>query len=170
MRDIGAALRLIHDATQRFRLPRGRRFLWGPREWSEGLVVCHGDLGPWNIVIQRGRLAGIIDWDLARYANPIEDLVEVAVELGPLRRKLRAVPLTRKQILRRIEALCRGYGKATAEEVIFRSPSVLRGRADLLRKCVTRNSRMLRQLLDREADKELERDAEWIEQTWGTYS
>ena len=35
----------------------------------EGGAICHGDLGPWNVVWQGQRPVRIIDWEFARPAQ-----------------------------------------------------------------------------------------------------
>jgi len=84
--DLGGWLRGYHDAVRGFRV-KGAPFLWGPVEPDEKMLVTHGDLGPWNLLHLSGRLTGVIDWDLARYGNPLDDVVELALEALPLHRR-----------------------------------------------------------------------------------
>lgn len=58
--DLGRWLRMYHDAVQDFRA-EGAGFLWGPAEPVSGMLGTHGDLGPWNLLHERGRLSGVID-------------------------------------------------------------------------------------------------------------
>ncbi len=46
--------------------------------------MCQGDAGPWNIVWRGGVPVGLIDWDSAHPATPIEDLASVAWHFVPL--------------------------------------------------------------------------------------
>ena len=62
---IAQLLRRYHDATLGFAPPPGaewRRVVGAPRD---GPVICHNDVGPWNVVVRDGRIAGLIDFDFA---------------------------------------------------------------------------------------------------------
>jgi aminoglycoside phosphotransferase (APT) family kinase protein len=37
-------------------------------------VIVHGDLGPGNFMIHRGRISALIDWEMVRLGHPLEDL------------------------------------------------------------------------------------------------
>jgi aminoglycoside phosphotransferase (APT) family kinase protein len=37
-------------------------------------VIVHGDLGPGNFMIDRGRISALIDWEMVRLGHPLEDL------------------------------------------------------------------------------------------------
>ena len=117
---LGAWLRRSHAATRGFQLSEDLCFAWGSSMPSPTDVVTHGDLGPCNMLENDGAFAGVIDWDLARFGSPLDDLAEVAFELGPLRENRDMLPneTTHQQILARIEALCRGYGGVTVKQVL----------------------------------------------------
>ena len=64
---VAQLLRRYHDAVLSWRPTT-------PPTWFDGQVgtgdggehlVCHGDVGPWNLVWQDGRLVGLIDWEYA---------------------------------------------------------------------------------------------------------
>jgi aminoglycoside phosphotransferase (APT) family kinase protein len=44
-----------------------------PRE-PERLVICHGDIWPGNLLVDRGRVTGVLDWSLATVAEPAFDV------------------------------------------------------------------------------------------------
>jgi hypothetical protein len=119
MEQVGGWQRSVHVATSDFRLA-GAAFVWGPDEPGAGEVVTHGDLGPWNMLERDGEFAGVIDWDLARFGSPLDDLAEAAFELGPLRenRDMLAGDTPQGAIRARVAALCRGYGGVSAGEVL----------------------------------------------------
>jgi aminoglycoside phosphotransferase (APT) family kinase protein len=50
------------------------------------MVVNHGDLGPWNVIQAGGRVCGVIDWDMARFGDPLDDLSQLALESVPLKK------------------------------------------------------------------------------------
>lgn len=79
--------------------------------WRPGLIVRHGDLGPWNSIWDGGRLIGVIDWDFAEPGLPIDDVAQLAWYAVPLR-PAHADGLDRGW---RLRCLCAAYGVATAE-------------------------------------------------------
>lgn len=119
MQQVGRWLRRFHDASADFRLAERTEFAWGPDVARAGKVVTHGDLGPWNMLADDGEFAGVIDWDLARFGDPLDDLTEIAFELAPLRENhdMLGDDATDAVIEARIEALCRSYQGVTARDV-----------------------------------------------------
>ncbi|MBI3515275.1 MAG: phosphotransferase, partial [Proteobacteria bacterium] len=53
---------------------------WGLRALEQappaprGVVLCHGDFRAGNFLIDGGRLAGVLDWEFARWSDPCADL------------------------------------------------------------------------------------------------
>ena len=69
---------------------------WRPSEqpvWYDGQVgtgrgdqiVCHGDVGPWNLVWRDGRLVGLIDWEYATIGTRRTDIAYALHYLAPFR-------------------------------------------------------------------------------------
>jgi aminoglycoside phosphotransferase (APT) family kinase protein len=60
----------------------------------EASVVCHGDLHPFNLLYEGGQVATVLDWELARLADPAYDVGRTLVLLRqapyPMPRVLRA--------------------------------------------------------------------------------
>ncbi|MXZ76154.1 MAG: aminoglycoside phosphotransferase family protein [Gemmatimonadetes bacterium] len=95
--------------------------------WQPGLIIRHGDLGPWNTIWSDDVLQGIIDWDLAEPGKRIEDVAQIAWHLVPLRGNdfwskagFEEPPDYRK----RLNVLCEAYGG-------FRTNGVIRALLDL---------------------------------------
>ena len=85
-------------------------------QWRDGMIVRHGDLGPWNMVWKVDKLVGLIDWDFAEPGYPIEDVAQIAwdcVPLYPPKKSLQAGVEPEDQ-LRRLKILCDAYGVAIA--------------------------------------------------------
>ena len=81
-------------------------------QWKEGMIVRHGDLGPWNMVWKSEKLAGLIDWDFAEPGYPIEDVAQVAWDCVPLyspKKSIHAGVWPEDQ-LPRLRTLCKSYG------------------------------------------------------------
>lgn len=121
MRELGMWLHEYHTAVQEFRLPDGARFSWGPAQPADGMLVNHGDLGPWNMIERQGRLVGAIDWDLARFGEPLDDLAQLALEAVPLKPsttdRLGANPEP-ELIHRRLAVLCHAYGESDLTKIL----------------------------------------------------
>ena len=70
---VGEATAAYHEAVADFR----------PLGLSDGEIICHHDLAPYNMVCASGRLAGIIDWDLSGPGTALSDLAFVAWQWVP---------------------------------------------------------------------------------------
>jgi hypothetical protein len=104
-------MRDYHDAVMGFRPagPRTWRFVTdrvGPDE-----VVCHNDIAPYNLVYRDGRVAGIIDWDLASPASQAWDVAFAAWAFGPVHTTAHSQHLGAPiDVGRRLKLLCDSYG------------------------------------------------------------
>jgi hypothetical protein len=116
LRQVGAALRSVHDASASLDLPLDgwRRAPIQPVE-----VVCHGDVAPYNTVWRDGRLVAFIDWDYACPGPRGWDLGYAAYRFVPLTSPRNPdVPVTtREEQRRRLEVLCEAYGGADPDDV-----------------------------------------------------
>jgi hypothetical protein len=83
LRQVGAWLRRLHDATAGFR-PAADAVWFTGRAWQPGLVIAHLDASPWNAVWDDGALAGFIDWDTASPSPREGDLAFSALTWVPL--------------------------------------------------------------------------------------
>jgi Ser/Thr protein kinase RdoA (MazF antagonist) len=81
---VAGAVRELHDVTQGFVAPEPER--WHRVELAVPAVIdCigHGDLAPWDILLDGTRVTGIIDWDTAGPSNRVWDLAYLAHHLVP---------------------------------------------------------------------------------------
>lgn len=78
LRDVGRWLAAYHEAVADFPTGGGLRFRFGPGDLSPGELICHNDVGPHNLVGREGRLAGVLDWDVAGPAAPMLDVAYTA--------------------------------------------------------------------------------------------
>jgi hypothetical protein len=83
LRQVGAWLARLHDATATFR-PAGDAVWFTGRSWQPGLVIAHLDAAPWNAVWAGGDLVGFVDWELAGPSRREEDLAFSALTWVPL--------------------------------------------------------------------------------------
>ena len=125
---LGQWLRKFQDTAKDFRLNNSAKFIWGTHEPDDHMVVSHGDLGLWNCIHQNGMLKGVIDWDLARYGQPLDDLAYIAIEGVPLRNIVKAAhghEVDDTVLYSRLKALCTGYGDCTPKELIEHAANYL---------------------------------------------
>src|SRR6266702_4606349 len=83
LRQVGAWLRRLHDATATFR-PAADAVWFTGRPWRPGLLIAHLDASPWNAVWADGSLAGFVDWDTASPSRREDDLAFSALTWVPL--------------------------------------------------------------------------------------
>jgi len=77
------ALSSYHAAVADFR-PATVESRLGTAPLQSGQIVCHNDFAPYNSVFRRGRLTGIIDWDVVAPGAPSWDLAFFAWHWIPL--------------------------------------------------------------------------------------
>lgn len=115
--ELGRWLRDYHQAVRDFQPPTGARWQGQEDEWRPGMVIRHGDLGPWNSIWRGDRLAGFIDWDFAAPGHALDDLAQLAwyaVPLRPIEQQRRASIAGARTLRSRLEALCTAYGAGPA--------------------------------------------------------
>lgn len=115
-------VREYHDATAGFSPPDDAAWADGAIAPSKGHVVCHGDFGPWNVVWQGNRPAGIIDWDFARPAPRMHDVAYALQYVAPFRDDAECLRWLRypepPDRRRRLELFCNSYGLTTTVGVV----------------------------------------------------
>lgn len=79
-------VRLFHAAVADYRPTADTRWFNGRATVLPGEIVIHGDLGPWNVIVDEAEaVTGIIDWDFARPGHASSDLAYLAYHLTMLR-------------------------------------------------------------------------------------
>ena len=76
-------LRRFHEAVATFEPPPDARWRF-EGTGDPGAAIVHGDWAPYNVVWRAGRVVGVIDWDLARPGDPLDDLAFAAWLWAPL--------------------------------------------------------------------------------------
>jgi hypothetical protein len=84
-RQVGELLRAYHQAVEGFAPSAPAIWRHGPQPLGPGQVVLHGDFGPYNIIWNHDRPSGVIDFELARPGDRLEDAAFAAIRLAPLR-------------------------------------------------------------------------------------
>jgi len=75
-------LRRYHDLVASFVPPTDAR--WRLVAPTKAEVICHNDWAPWNALLQKGRFALTLDWDLAGPGTRLWDIANAAYSWAPL--------------------------------------------------------------------------------------
>lgn len=77
----------LHRAAAAFRPEPGDVWASGGYfpDGVDGPLVCHDDLTPANVIVDDGRVAGVVDWELARPVDRGFDIAVLARHWAPLR-------------------------------------------------------------------------------------
>lgn len=123
LRAMGRLLREYHDAVAGWNPPEpptwadGRTGTGGPGE-----LVCHGDFAPWNIVWDGFRPVGLLDWEYANPARPVQDVAWALEFTAPFRDDETAVTVMRHpeppNRRERMETLAEAYGLTSTEGLV----------------------------------------------------
>lgn len=113
LEEVGRWLTNYHRAVVGYRPGSQSHWWYGDGSPTEGELICHNDFAPYNTVFREGRIAGVIDWDVAGPANPLWDLGFCAWQWVPFHNpKLTGVlggPNEELQVSR-LKILCASYG------------------------------------------------------------
>ena len=166
---LGDWLRRYHAAVTGFRLQGNARFAWGSEKAEPDMIVCHGDLGPWNYIEQGGALVAVIDWDLAHYGHRLDDVAEIALESVPLRPILENTmgkDVPRGVLEQRLATFCAAYGKVTPDDVLRHLPHYLNKVIAQVRERADEGVEPFVSFIQRGTVEELERDKAYVEAVW----
>ena len=99
-------LRQYHAAVAGFDAPADAR--WRLIAPTSHELICHNDWTPWNALFRDGRLALMLDWDLAGPGSRLWDVVNAAYCWVPLFAGERSFDLAERA--RRLARFCDAYG------------------------------------------------------------
>ena len=74
LRSFAGFLREYHEATKGFQPSPGAGWAFHDGPTPPGSVICHGDIGPWNMVWRKGLPVGLVNFDFAGPGDPILDV------------------------------------------------------------------------------------------------
>jgi aminoglycoside phosphotransferase (APT) family kinase protein len=118
---LGRLLRRFHDAVASYQPAPDAEWFIGRRPLRPGELVCHGDLGPWNVLWRGGGPVALLDWDFAEPALPVRDLGQLAFFVVPMRDDAHCVECgfdTAPDRAHRLRVLCDAYGHDDTDEVV----------------------------------------------------
>ena len=131
--EFARALALYHQAVAGFVPPSDAVWRTTSRPLRPGEVICHGDFAPWNSIWRDGRLAGIIDWDLAAPGPALHDVAYAAWYAVPLHHEAEINlqgPADLRQRLRLFCAAAGDYSPATLLRALDAVQALERERLD----------------------------------------
>lgn len=126
---------------------------------TEDTLVCHGDVGPWNLVWRDGRIVGLIDWEHAHVGTRTSDIAYALHYLAPIRDRSYwqgVLALDRRPRRRhRMRVFAEAYGVPLTEDLVEQVMASQEAGVDLMRSLAERGDPRRRQLV---ADGELDRE------------
>lgn len=115
-------LREYHNAVAGFAAPQDARWATGTGPLGPGEIICHNDVGPWNVVWRDSTPICLIDWDYAAPAPPLDDVafalwwsIPFASDDDCLTWRRFSTPPDRRH---RIEVFAAAYGLASADGLV----------------------------------------------------
>lgn len=109
--DLMRWLRRFHDASAGFRPEGVVSWRFERRELAEHEIVCHHDVGWYNVAFTGPRLTGVFDWDVAGPGVPLDDLAFAAWNDVPLVQ-------VADDAARRLRLMAEVYGGVDAREIL----------------------------------------------------
>ena len=116
-KQVGALLRRYHAAVADFVPPSPARWRHGPQALAAGEIVLHGDFGPHNLIWSETEVIGLIDFELARPGDPLEDAGFAVIRAAQLRPDEMTRPVgyeSPPDRAARLAAFSQGFDAATA--------------------------------------------------------
>jgi Ser/Thr protein kinase RdoA (MazF antagonist) len=132
-RQVGALLRAYHAAVADFVPPSPAVWRHGPQPLGAGEIVLHGDFGPHNLIWIDGQLTGVIDFELARPGDPLEDAGFAVIRAAQLRPDEMTPPVgfaSPPDRRARLDAFAEGFGATRAQ---FIEAALMAQRAEIAR-------------------------------------
>lgn len=103
-------LREFHDVAEGFRPSEPLVWRSGAAVLEADQIICHNDPGTYNWIIEGGRFAAMVDWDMAGPGRRIDDLAFLAWTAIPFDRPPTG-PHGDDDVLRRLDLLVDAYGE-----------------------------------------------------------
>ncbi|MDQ4084690.1 MAG: aminoglycoside phosphotransferase family protein [Actinomycetota bacterium] len=104
-------LRVFHEAAARFRPDGTVSWRFERRPLADHEIVCHHDVGWYNLAFTGERLTGVFDWDVAGPGVPLDDLAFCAWNNVPL------LPVA-DDAARRLRLMADAYGDVDPRDIL----------------------------------------------------
>jgi phosphotransferase family enzyme len=165
---VAQTLRRYHDLVARWRPEVPPVWFDGQQGTGDGVerLVCHGDVGPWNLVWRDGALVGLIDWEYATVGTRRTDIAYALHYLVPFRDRSYwsgVLGLPHKPRRRhRMAVFAEAYGIAVDDQLVDDVLASQQAGVDLMRNLAEQGRPRQQQLV---ADGELDREHRAV--LWG---
>ena len=165
---VAQLLRRYHDVVAQWRPAVAPVWFDGQTGTGDGgeHLVCHGDVGPWNLVWRDGALVGLIDWEYATVGTRRTDIAYALHYLVPFRdRSYWAGVLgmaTKPRRRHRMAVFAEAYGIAVDDQLVDDVLASQQAGVDLMRNLAEQGRPRQQQLI---ADGELDREHRAV--LWG---
>lgn len=159
-------LKQYHAIVKDFQPSDSAEWRIGKVKIAPDQIIRHGDLGPWNMLWQDGRLTGLIDWDFAEPGKAITDLAQMAYYFVPLRGESgwqKAGFTEQPDFRHRLEVLCKNYGQFTADEILAEIVKWLQEELQRVKDLGKKGTEPWTSFLRRGDDHEILDDLAWLE-------
>jgi len=128
LRALAWLLREYHEAVGDFVAPPDARWALADGSAGPGQVICHGDVGPWNVVWDGLVPVGLVDFDFAQPGAALDDVAYAVEYTAPFRDDVQAMRWqgfdTPPDRTRRIAIFAEEYGLPTVDGLV---DAVIRG-------------------------------------------
>lgn len=165
---VAQTLRRYHDLVAQWRPAVPPVWFDGQQGTGDGVerLVCHGDVGPWNLVWRDGALVGLIDWEYATVGTRRTDIAYALHYLVPFRDRSYwsgVLGLPEKPRRRhRMAVFAEAYGIAVDDQLVDDVLASQQAGVDLMRNLAEQGRPRQQQLV---ADGELDREHRAV--LWG---
>ncbi|GAA1850758.1 phosphotransferase [Microlunatus capsulatus] len=165
---VAQLLRRYHDAVAGWRPATPPTWFDGQTGTGDGgeHLVCHGDVGPWNLVWRDDRLVGLIDWEYATIGTRRTDIAYALHYLVPFRDRAywqNVLGMARKPRRRhRMAVFAEAYGIPVDDQLVDDVLASQQAGVDLMRTLAEQGRPRQQQLV---ADGELDREHRAV--LWG---
>jgi Ser/Thr protein kinase RdoA (MazF antagonist) len=126
-------LRRYHDVVAGFSPPPDAR--WRFTAPTKHDLICHNDWSPWNALFRDGRLAVMLDWDLAGPGSRLWDVANAAACWVSLISEAKLFDLAQRA--RRLRVFCDAYGLEDRSDLM----STIRLRTDYIARFIEAQAR-----------------------------
>lgn len=122
LRAMARLLREYHQAVAEFVAPPDARWALANGPAEAGQVICHGDVGPWNVVWDGLTPVGLVDFDFAQPGDALDDVAYAVEYTAPFCDDAQAVRWqgfgTPPDRARRIATFAQEYGLPGVEGLV----------------------------------------------------
>jgi Ser/Thr protein kinase RdoA (MazF antagonist) len=156
-------LRRYHDVAAEFRPPPNAKWrLAAPTAYE---VICHNDWSPWNALLRDGRVAVVLDWDLAGPGTRLWDIAMAAASWAPLFSSMPSPSVAERA--RRLRSFVDAYGLADRSELLLTMRLRLRYVGDFVAREAASGDPGMQRLVGQNVPKTMwEDDVVYLDRNW----